>query len=41
MTHSLTIRKKLLVAVFHNGGSLPNFDSAGHSYLSLMGIEYA
>lgn len=41
MAHSLTIRKKLPVAVFHSGGSLPNFDGAGQSYLSLIGIEYA
>ena len=29
-----------MVAVFHKGGSFPNFDGAGQSYLSLIGIEY-
>jgi hypothetical protein len=36
-THSVTTRKKHVVAVFHNGTSLPNLDGAGHSYLSLIG----
>lgn len=39
--HSFTIRRKHLVAVFHNGGSCPNLDDGGQSYLSLIGIEYA
>ncbi len=39
--HSLTIRKKLVVAVFQSGWSLPNFEGAGHSYFSLIGMEYA
>ncbi|ELU40362.1 hypothetical protein AG1IA_05608 [Rhizoctonia solani AG-1 IA] len=29
-----------VVAVFHSGRSFPNFEGAGQSYLSLIGIEY-
>jgi hypothetical protein len=39
--HSLTIRKKHVVAVFQIGWSFPNFDGEGQSYFSLIGIEYA
>ena len=35
------MRKKLVVAVFHSGWSLPNLDGEGHSYFSLIGMEYA
>ena len=33
--------RNAVVAVFHKGGSFPNFDGAGQSYFILMGIEYA
>ena len=33
--------KKKLVAVFHSGGTLPNLDEGGHSYLSFIGTAYA
>lgn len=39
--HSFTTCNKLVVAVFHSGASLPNFEGSGHSYFSLTGIEYA
>ena len=35
------MRKKLVVAVFHSGWSFPNLEGAGHSYFSLIGMEYA
>jgi hypothetical protein len=36
------IRRKLVDAVFHRGGSLdPNFEDDGQSYLTLIGIAYA
>ena len=39
---SLTTCRKHVVAVFHSGwSSFPNLNGAGHSYLSLIGIEYA
>ena len=39
--NSRTITKNAVVAVFHKGGSFPNFDGAGQSYFSLIGIENA
>lgn len=33
--------KKQMVAVFHSGGSEPNLEGAGASYLSFTGTEYA
>ena len=38
--NSRTITRNAVVAVFHRGGSFPNFDGAGQSYFNLMGIEY-
>ena len=37
----MTIFKKQLVAVFHNGRSLPNLDEREHSYLTFIGTAYA
>jgi len=39
--NSRMITRNPVVAVFHNGGSFPNFDGAGQSYFNLIGIEYA
>jgi len=38
--HSFTIARKHDVAVFHRGGSFPNFEALGHSYFILIGIAY-
>src|SRR5258708_15855258 len=37
---SLTILRKFVDAVFHNGSSDPSFDGDGQSYFNFIGIEY-
>ena len=39
--HSLTTLRKLVVAVFHKGSSLANFDEGGQSYFNFIGMAYA
>ena len=38
---SLITFRKDVVAVFHNGRSLPSLDGGGQSYFILIGIAYA